>query len=240
MQVVILAGGLGKRLRSLVDDRPKPMAEVNGRPFLAYVFEEFKKKGFRDFLLLVGYLWEQIYAYFGYGETCGIDIKYSVEESLLGTGGAIRLAIPMLEETFILVNGDTLVSFPGTGMIEYHYQKNAEITVMLTCSNEESQNYGNIIIDQGTGKVQQFVEKPEKMAFGLTTYINAGIYICQRRAFTNLPAGEIASLEKDILPLMAEGGSLYGYITNMEFVDIGVPKRLQDLRQEVVERKGKW
>lgn len=230
LQVAILAGGLGTRLRPLVDHQPKPMADLNGRPFLEYLIHEFDNKGFNRFLFLVGYLWERIYNYFGSGDSFGVQIRYSVEEIPLGTAGAVRLALPMLEKTFILVNGDTLVSFPGSDIIENHFKKGAGMTVMLTNAHEDSKDCGNMSLEPVSGRVSSYQEKTGHVAAG-NSYVNAGIYICQREIFEKLPQGQRVSLENDVLPQLVDSGSLYGYKTKEKFIDIGTPERLLKIRK---------
>src|SRR3989344_9142075 len=106
-QALILVGGLGTRLQPVVRDVPKPMADVNGRPFLEYVINHLKKFGVKEIILATGHMHEKIESYFGDGSKFGVKIKYSVETQPLGTGGAVRLARLLIGERFLLVNGDT-------------------------------------------------------------------------------------------------------------------------------------
>src|SRR5690242_15400547 len=120
MQIVLLVGGLGTRLGKITKRIPKPMVKINKKPFLQYQLESFKKTKMINYVFCVGYLSEQIIRYFGNGSRYGINIKYSVEKEQLGTGGAIKNSLPMLEENFIVSNGDTYLELDVNDLLEFH------------------------------------------------------------------------------------------------------------------------
>src|SRR3990167_2914035 len=206
MEAIILAGGLGKRLRTVVADRPKPMADVNGKPFLEYLFEGWVQRGIDHFILAIGHYGEFIEHYFG---NCwkGIPISYSKEETLLDTGGGLKKDSVQLrtKDPFLLLNGDTYF-FPELPLLK------GKMTLILRAV-ENGARYGTVKIDP-TGKITSFVEKtPGK---GL---INGGVYLIHPSLLNQIPSQIPLSLEKDLLPKWI--GELYGIESKANFVDIG-------------------
>src|SRR3989344_9013022 len=133
MKTLILCGGLGTRLRSVVSDVPKAMAPIGGKPFLMYQIDWLKKFNLTEIILCVGYLKDHIKNYFGNGSLFGVKITYSEEEALLGTGGAIKNAEKLLNnEAFIVLNGDTYAKIDFTKLIDFHNKKKSKYTLGLT------------------------------------------------------------------------------------------------------------
>ncbi|NLC72084.1 MAG: NTP transferase domain-containing protein, partial [Desulfuromonadaceae bacterium] len=174
--VAILAGGLGTRLRSVVSDRPKVLAEIGGKPFLAYLLDHLSSFGFGTVVLCTGYLGEQIAQRFGkrYGE---MELFYSQESSPLGTAGALRLALPLLKsESALVVNGDSFCDADLRGFWEWHREREADASMLLV-EVPDTRRYGRVSVDN-KGRVIRFEEKNEEGAPG---WINAGIYLIRRR-----------------------------------------------------------
>lgn len=214
----ILAGGLGTRLRAVVADRPKVLADVGGRPFLAYLLDQVADAGVRTVVLCTGYLGEQVQAVFGriYGR---LQLVYSQESSPLGTAGALRLALPLLQsETVLIMNGDSLTEVSLRAFWTWHWAQSAEGSVLLV-KVPEAKQYGRVRLGVD-GRVRSFDEKPDRSGPG---WINAGVYLLSRRLLLSIPAGRPVSLEREMMPAWI-GRGLYGYRHRGRFLDIGTPE----------------
>jgi histidinol-phosphate phosphatase family protein len=214
----ILAGGLGTRLRSVVDDRPKVLAQVGARPFLAYLLDQLAAGGCRSVALCTGYLGERISAAFGknYGP---LRLSYSQEREPLGTGGALRLALSHLESDPVLVmNGDSYCDIDLKAFWDWHCQREAPVSMALA-RVAKSDRYGQVKLDAG-GQIFEFAEKHEKSGAG---WINAGIYLVSQQVLQSIPAEGCISLERDVLTRWV-GHGLCGYMSLRPFLDIGTPE----------------
>jgi len=217
MKAIILAGGFGTRLKSVIADIPKPMAPVQGKPFLEYLICQLKNRGYRDIVLSVGYLKDKIISYFGDGKPWGVSIEYSKEDLPLGTGGAIRKAMSKYEDkTYLVLNGDSFYNIDFKSLCNFHRVKSARAS-MAIASVKDSSRYGSVSMN-GLGEVICFGEKQNKAKGS----INAGIYILNRSVLASIPSGTI-SFEKEILPELIHKG-LFGSIQQGFFIDIGVPE----------------
>ena len=209
MEAVVLAGGLGTRLRAAVSDVPKPMAPVGGRPFLERLLDYWIGQGVRRAVLAVGYMYDSIRRHFG-DEYRGCAIAYSIEDHPLGTGGALVQSLPLVHgDTFLVLNGDTYFAVPLEALSAFHRQRCADATMSLFRS--DNPRYTGISLD-ADGRVTGFAGN------GL---VNGGVFLFERSALKGLPA-TVASLEKDLLPGMK--GAIYGCVFDAPFVDIGVPE----------------
>lgn len=218
MQALILAGGAGTRLRSVLEGLNKPMAPVVGKPFLEYLLLQLKKHEIDEVTLCVGYKADLIQSYFGSGDRWGIEVNYSYETDFLGTGGAIKLAEDLIHgEDFFVMNGDSLFDIDFHELMHYHRNKKARVTLALA-RVENIQRYGAVGMNK-LGQIESFAEKREGEREGL---INGGIYIFAREVFDLIPAGQPVSLEKDIFPRLI-GHGVYGLPFNGYFIDIGIP-----------------
>ena len=239
---VILAGGLGTRLRAAVSDVPKPMAPINGHPFLEYQMNFWLKQGIKRFILSVGYKHELISSYFGsqYREA---KVDYAVEESPMGTGGGLLLSLKHLSNAnpFLLLNGDTFFDIPITGLLKYHLTRGAAVTFSLFQTSEKERYMGMQLSDDG--RILSLGDKKNQS----DALANGGVYIVDPLAFNCYPAPtkQAISLESDIFPeLLKSEAGMWGYQSNGLFIDIGVPEdyfRAQDmpafkkiLRQEAI------
>ena len=220
---IILAGGLGTRLRSVISDLPKPMAPVAGQPFLHYIFLYLQKQGITDVVLSVGYKSEVIKEFFG-DKYAGINIRYAVENEPLGTGGGIRQAMSLIDSDAYVLNGDTFFDVDLKDLYEFYTMRASDIALALKRMHHFDR-YGTVEIGN-KDRVLQFQEKRYK-AEGL---INGGVYVINKNLFKKVEEIEdtIISqrfsfekdiLEKHLLPLHYQGKEFGGY-----FIDIGIPE----------------
>jgi D-glycero-alpha-D-manno-heptose 1-phosphate guanylyltransferase len=219
-EAIILAGGMGTRLQSVVSDVPKPMAPVAGRPFLEYIFPLLRQVEVKKVVLSVGYKWETILAHFGY-RFQGIDIEYAVETVPLGTGGGIRLAFSKTNSPQVLVvNGDTLFLHDLMMHWEMHqfYSEGALVSIALR-EMKHFDRYGTVELYKNE-RIKAFHEK-KPMESGL---INAGIYVIDRELWGKVDVPERFSFEKDILERYVRKLRFMGYIHDGYFIDIGIPE----------------
>lgn len=214
----VLAGGLGTRLRPVVDDRPKVLAEVRGRPFLTYLLDQLVTAGVGCAVLCTGYLGEQVQATFGaaYGR---LRLIYSQERSPLDTAGALRLALPLLtSETVLVMNGDSWCDVDLAAFWASHCGRAAEGSLVLA-ETSDTMRYGRVYVD-AEGFVRDFDEKGRNNESG---WINAGVYLLKRRLVQRIPDNRSVSLEREMFPAWI-GRGLYGYRGAARFLDIGTPE----------------
>ena len=217
MQAIVLAGGLGTRLRGMVPELPKPMAPVQGRPFLAFILDRLVDAGFKVAILAVGYRREVIRSHFG-ERYRGLILRYSIEADPLGTGGAIRLAWSVTSASNVfVVNGDTYLELDYRGMLETHVRGEALLS-MAVCHVPDAGRYG--ALDLRNGRICGFREKGPSGP----GWINAGVYLLARQLLAHFPAQTAFSFEQDLL--VAKVGALQplAFVTNGLFIDIGVPE----------------
>ena len=219
---VILVGGQGTRLLPVVSDVPKPMAVVNGRPFLEYLLAQVCKAGFTDVLLCLGHKAEAIKNHFGDGSGYGIKIRYSREKELLGTAGALALARPLIcSDPFLVMNGDSYCNVDFEVLIKQHRMRGAVATIVTSWLDSQAR-YGSVVLD-AQNDIVAFCEKGESTGSG---YINGGIYVLDQTVLDLIPCGQYCSIERDIFPELA-GKGLYAFKTSGMFIDIGVPAELE-------------
>ncbi len=230
----VLAGGLGTRLRSVVSDRPKPMALVDGVPFLEILIESLAEKGVRKFVVLTGYLGEMIEEHFCRASQRGITIRFSREEIPLGTGGPVKHAEQWATDPTLLVNGDTFFDGDLDELYRFHGEKRAKVTLSLFRVDEVGR-YGSVEVDDG-GMVRGFKEKAEgRSGQGL---INAGLSLLSLDTIHDLPQGKPFSMERDIFPSLARTGGIAGMCLDRPFFDIGTPESYRDFELFMREKKG--
>jgi len=228
IDVLILAGGLGKRLRSIVSDRPKPMALVKGKPFLEYLILQVRLYGFRRIILSTGYLGNIIQDYFADGHQWNVEIIYSQEQEPLGTGGAVKFAEPLILSNPVLVmNGDSLVDVNLKSFLDFHFQHQAKLSIVLT-EVEDARRYGTVVTDSNE-RVIRFVEKSDKP---VSNQINAGVYLLSREVISEIPKNQQLSLEYDVFPKDC-GKDFYGMSGTFSFLDIGQPESYAKAEQFV-------
>jgi D-glycero-alpha-D-manno-heptose 1-phosphate guanylyltransferase len=217
LSVAILAGGFGTRLLPVVSDRPKALAEIHGRPFLAYLLDQLSNAGSSRVVLCTGHRGEQIEQAFG-ERYRNLQILYSRETRPLGTGGALRLALPfLLSDPVLVMNGDSFCATDLTSFWDWHCARGSQAT-MLLAEVPNTQRYGSGKINHDDA-ITQFVEKKQ----GGSGSINAGVYLLSRQIIHSIPGNTAVSLERDVFPaLMSQG--LYGYQERERFLDIGTPE----------------
>jgi D-glycero-alpha-D-manno-heptose 1-phosphate guanylyltransferase len=226
-QAIILAGGLGTRLRSVVTELPKCMAPVAGMPFLHYVIAHLKSEGVSDFIMSVGYKSESIIRYVKANYPTSA-FQFSIENEPLGTGGAIKLAIEKSTEQNILVcNGDTLFKVHVDHLNDFHNLHHPACTLCLK-PMEHVDRYGVVELEDD-GRVQSFHEKK----FYKRGLINGGVYAINRASFSIQNFPEKFSFEKDYLEKFVGKTRLFGCIQDEYFIDIGIPEDLQRAQQEL-------
>jgi NDP-sugar pyrophosphorylase family protein len=219
---VILAGGLGKRLRVVVSDRPKPMAEINGRPFILYLFDQLIEVGLSRVIVSTGYLRDYFRRELGTRYRT-LEIVYSEEQLSLGTAGALKLATKHLtSENVLVMNGDTYLDVDFVDFFSCHCRWQSEVTLALTTTDCKTQ-FGQVEIDVG-GEITRFDEK--SIGQGDDNWVNAGYYFIQTDTIKNIPTSYPLSLERDLFPSLTKT-KFYGYKTSGKFVDIGTPQSLQ-------------
>jgi len=238
LQAVILAGGLGLRLRPAVSGLPKVMAPVGGRPFLHHLIARLRDRGIRRFVLCVGYKAEDIAAHFGDGRGFGVRIDYSVDSVPAGTGGALKLALELCDETFLVANGDTLMSLDPLAVVSYHRERGSLLTVVgKRWRGRPRQDAGYILAARG-GRVLAITRGPPRREPSPRgeLWINCGWYVCERRGAELIqrpptaPPGSPFSIESGLYPPLLD--SVYVYPTDQTFVDIGTPERYRRFRRE--------
>jgi NDP-sugar pyrophosphorylase family protein len=233
VQAVILAGGLGTRLRSVLGDLPKPLAPVQGRPFLEYLIEHLRQHDVTRVVLCVGYRRELLQQHFGDGSALGVQIAYSVEREPLGTGGALWQARSLLDATFLVLNGDTFFAANLAALIQAHADGGipatgkAVATIALRHMPDVAR-YGDVVLDE-IGCVTQFNEKG-RAGPGL---INAGAYVFSRQIFELVQTRTPLSMEKDVFPELARRRALRGCILQGYYVDIGLPDSYAEFQRHV-------
>ncbi len=226
VDIVILCGGLGTRLNTLLPNAPKALASINGVPFLDKLMTTVNKQGFEKFVLCVGHLKQQIIDH--YSQTTNFDISYSLESQQLGTGGAIKNALPAIKNNFfIAMNGDSFCDVSLKSLIEFHQKKNADISVVISTADNERDDVGNIAIDENY-KIISFSEKSKKT---VSQNINAGIYVINKSVIDSFDA-KMFSLEVDLFPKLIKNKNIYGFETNNLVYDIGTPKRYKKFINE--------
>jgi len=230
---LILAGGKGERLRPLTDSLPKPMVPVCGKPILAHQVEWLKAGGVTDVVFLAGYRWESIKDYFGDGKNFGINAHYSIEDSPLGRGGAIKQGFPMVpetEETVAVMNGDTITSETLNNLTARHRERRSAnrshlATIMVVPMVSP---FGLVDLDDA-GTVTGFREKVE-----MEHWINAGIYLFERSIAAQLP--DLGDHETETFPRLAEAGQLAALRSRCFWRGIDSFKDLQEAEEHLSNR----
>ena len=237
MKALILAGGLGTRLQEVVPDRPKTMAKVKGKPFLEYLVGQLHSQGFEELVLCVGHLAEHIEAYFGDGSRWGVRIQYAVENTPLGTAGAIRNASHLVEGAFLVLNGDTYLEADFRQLLAAHRRCRAAdpdlLGTIATLRVEDAAAFGTLEFD-GQNRILRFREKVTAQA----GRINGGVYVLEPAFLDLIPPGQPVSIERDTFPLLLERGyNLRAYRVKGFFVDIGTPEGYRRFQRYVEEKE---
>jgi D-glycero-alpha-D-manno-heptose 1-phosphate guanylyltransferase len=225
MEMIILSGGFGKRLSSVVSDVPKVMADVNGKPFLEYVLDNISKSGIIDNVIMAtGYKKEYIKKYFGNSYN-GINLIYSEENKPLGTGGAIKKALDYINSEYVfIINGDVYQNINYKEMLNSHIKNNGDISLALKLM-KNFDRFGSVLIDENN--IVSFIEK-KKIIEG---YMSVGCYIFNRKVINLLPKEEIFSIENDFFTNNIKNINFTYYLYDGDFVDIGIPKDYEKVKK---------
>ena len=237
MQAVIMAGGKGTRLASVTKNVPKPMVLIEGKPLLQYQIENLKANGVSDIILVVGYMGRVIQDYFKDGSAFGVNIHYYVEDTPLGTAGALTELENQLDDTFLLVLGDLFINVNYERFIAFHQMKKAIISLF---SHPNSHPYdSDIIVTDDSGCVTGWLYKNRKRTDSYKNLVNAGIYVANKEILKFIPLHQKVDLEKDVITPQISSGRVFAYQSSEYVKDIGTPDRLskvvQDLKNGISE-----
>jgi len=224
---IILCGGFGKRLQSIVEDVPKVMAQVDGHPFLDFIIKLLKSQNIERVVLCTGYKADVVENYCRQ-QDFGLIIEFSKEEKPLGTGGALKNAREViLSDPFFVFNGDSFLPADLQAFLDFHARKKA-IASMIISEVKDSKDFGSLEIDNN----QRIVNFREKAVGTKKQLVNAGIYCFNQNVFTCMPESKKFSLENDFFPGLVNN-KFYGYCAGAEFMDIGTPERYESVKQKL-------
>ncbi|MEB3221846.1 MAG: NDP-sugar synthase [Candidatus Sericytochromatia bacterium] len=233
MKAVIIAGGSGTRLRPLTHTTPKPMVPLFEKPFLQHQLELLRRHGVRDVVINLHYLSETIRSHFGDGEALGLRIAYSLEETPMGTAGAVKLAEPHFDgEPLLVINGDILTDMDLGALVASHRERGARATIaMIRVADPTS--YG-LLFPDADGRITRFLEKPSWDEATVDT-VNAGIYVLDPAVFAYVPEREAFSFERGLFPLLLKlGEPVFGQATSAYWLDIGSPAKYLQAHVDVL------
>ena len=232
MKAVILAGGLGTRLRPLSNKKPKPMLPLGGKPILAHVIKWIKKNGIKEIVLCVSYLHNTIEDYFEDGQRFGVKIEYAISSKPLATAGQLKTAQKFIDDTFVCVYGDTLLDFNLKNMISEHEKKKSFITMSLY-EHKTNIRYG-IIDTKNNGKVLGWNEKPE-----IKSKINMGCYVMEPATLSIIPKNRSFGMDTVVKKAISQRKAVNSFLSKKGFIDIGDKKTYQKIKLEYRKNIGK-
>ncbi|MCU1449011.1 MAG: nucleotidyl transferase, partial [Acidimicrobiales bacterium] len=235
MKAVIMAGGEGTRLRPLTSNQPKPMLPLANRPMMEHIVRLLKEHGFDEIVVTLAFLPQAIRTYFGDGSEFGVRMVYATEETPLGTAGSVRNARQELTERFLVISGDVLTDIDISELVRFHDEKKALATIGLKAM-ENPLEFG-IVITREDGSIERFLEKPTwGQVFSDT--INTGIYVLEPEIFDAIPEGESVDFSSDVFPrLLDQGASLYGYVAEGYWEDVGNLDAYAGAHRDVLDGK---
>ena len=230
-----MAGGEGSRLRPMTLQRPKPLVPVCNRAMSEHIVARLKEHGFDDIFVTLYYMGDEIMSYFGDGAGLGVNMSYSVEESPLGTAGAVKLLEPHLDETFLIISGDCLTDIDLTAAMAFHKKSGSMATIVLTRVATPLE-YGVVIVDD-QGRIKRFLEKP---GWGevFSDTVNTGIYIIEPQVLKLMEPGKKYDWSNDIFPrLLSEGKPIFGSVQPGYWCDIGNLKQYREAHEDFFDKK---
>ncbi len=235
MKAVILIGGEATRLRPLTCNMSKAMVPVLNVPFLEHVIRHLSRHQIKDIILAQGHLAQPIEGYLGDGSQFGVKLYYSIEDTPLGTAGAVKNAESYLDETFLTLNGDVFTDLDITAMIGFHRERKAKATIAVTPVDDPTA-YGLIETD-AQGRITHFLEKPKPEEV-TTNMINAGTYVLEPEVLAQIPPQMEVSIErKTFLQLLARGEPVYAYSSSTYWIDMGTPEKYLQLHRDLLSGK---
>jgi mannose-1-phosphate guanylyltransferase len=232
MQAVILVGGEGTRLRPLTSTVPKPVVPLVDRPFIAYMLDWLRGHGVDDVVMSCGFLAAGVHNVLGDGSAYGVRLRYVEEPRPLGTGGAVKFAESLLDERFLMLNGDVLTDLDLGAQLAQHERTRARGTLALI-GVEDPSAYGLVRLNQD-GSVREFLEKPSADRID-TNLISAGAYVLEREVLSLIPPDTEFSIERQVFPRLV-GDGLYGFAGEGYWLDIGTPQRYLQATFDILER----
>jgi mannose-1-phosphate guanylyltransferase len=232
IQAVILVGGEGTRLRPLTSTVPKPIVTLVDRPFISFMLEWLREHGVDDVIMSCGFLADSVREVLGDGSQLGLRLRFVEEPQPRGTAGALKLAEPMLDERFLMLNGDVLTDIDLGAQIAQHESTGASATLALVPVPDPSA-YGLVLLAQDRS-VQEFIEKPSSEQTISTNLISAGAYVLERAILELVPPERNVSIEREVWPRLV-GDGLYGFPSEAYWLDIGTPDRYLQGTFDIIE-----
>jgi mannose-1-phosphate guanylyltransferase / phosphomannomutase len=236
MKGVLMAGGEGSRLRPLTSRRPKPLAPVAGKPVMEHIIALLRRHGITEIVATLHYLADEVESYFDSGADFGVTMEYVVEDTPLGTAGAVKMADKLLAgETFIVISGDALTDIDLTALIEHHKREENDVTIALQRVTNPLE-FGVVVTDEN-GRITRFLEKPSWGEVFSDT-INTGIYVLEPGILERMIRGRNYDFSKDLFPeMLRDGAKLGGYIIDAYWTDIGNLEQYQQANYDALEGK---
>ncbi len=233
MKAVLLVGGEGTRLRPLTCNTVKAMVPILNRPFFAHLLAYLSSHGVDDIVVTLCYLPDRIAGSFADGSSSGVRLAYVMEETPLGTAGAVKNAERHVDGPFFVFNGDILTNIDLRAMLAFHRHRGAVATIALT-PVEDPSAYG--VVETGPdGRVKRFIEKPPRDQ-APTNMINAGIYVLEPAVLGEVPPGQSCMFERQVFPtLLAEGAPVYAFSTSDYWIDIGTPDKYRQVQYDLLQ-----
>jgi mannose-1-phosphate guanylyltransferase len=233
MKAIILVGGEATRLRPLTPNTPKAMLPVLNIPFLTHVIRRLSSHGISDIILTQSHFAKAISDHFGEGKEMGVRLSYVIEETPMGTAGAAKNSEALLDEPFLVLNGDVFTDLDDTAMTAFHREKNARVTIALTPVADPT-SYGLVETDS-EGRVLRFLEKPRPDQI-TTNMINAGTYVMEPEVLDWIPARTKFSFERELFPRLLERGEpVYAYASDAYWIDMGTPENYFQLHKDLLK-----
>jgi len=235
VKAVVLVGGEGTRLRPLTYLTVKAMVPVLNKPFIEYIIRHLSRHNISEIILAIGYQPDRITEYFTDERQLGTKLVYSIETEQLGTAGAVKNAEPYIDDTLFAMNGDIFTDLNFTDMLHFHKNRGAKVTIALT-PVEDPSRFGVVETDSNQ-RVTRFVEKPKREQV-VCNMINAGVYVIETEVLRRIPEGKRCMFEHDIFPsLVAEGEPVFGYTTDVYWMDMGTPEKYLQLNGDLLNGK---
>ena len=236
MRAVLMAGGSGTRLRPLTCDLPKPMVPILNRPIAEHIINLLKQHNITEIIATLYYLPDAMRDYFQDGSDFGVQMTYAVEEDQpLGTAGCVKNVDELLNDTFVVLSGDSITDFDLSAAIRYHKQQGSKATLVLAKVPNPFE-FGVVITDKD-GRIQRFLEKPSTSEIFSDT-VNTGIYILEPEVLRYLPRNQESDFSKDLFPMLLEKQEpIYGFVANGYWCDVGHLMAYRDAQYEALERR---
>jgi mannose-1-phosphate guanylyltransferase len=232
MKAVVLAGGLGTRLRPYTFFAPKPMLPLGDKPLLEHILTSLRGQGFKEVVITVSYLRKVIEDYFGSGRELGLNIQYARSSRPMGTGGQLRTAEKFIDGQFLLLYGDSFVDADLGKLVEYHNSKRGIATILLM-PYRETLRYGFIDSD-ADGRLLNWREKP-----AVEGWINVGCYVMEKRFLDYIPSDTMYGMDEAFREALKKGEEVYTYKSEGDFIDIGDKKSYQAAYEKYLQKLGR-